>query len=1456
MGFPLIISTILMIPGVQTSLVRLVTARLSSDLNTTIGIDRVHISPFSGITLSGFLLLDQQNDTLFYARNLKTGIDRFSIRQKHLGFGNVRVQNPQMNIRELESHELNFAFLLDSLQKYRPDSVIWDYSIQGLRLVNGQMKLQHSQLLQMNPPRESMDVSEINLTLAFDFNRSDTLGFNLYNGRFRKKTGLSVTDFGLAGALGDNRLNIDEMLIKTDHSFCSLNQVYINFGAGNIFDVEFRAMINELIVSPHDIRLYQNEFPAIETPILINGLVYGSLNNLKGRQFSAGFGRNTQLVTSFDVDGLSDFYNAFVYMNIESFQTNVTDLELLIPGEAPQIPAFLNEFQTIQYRGNITGFINDMVAYGTFNSPLGTVSTDVGLKIMPDNHFVFSGDLRTSDFDLGRLLSMEDEMGRIALNMAIDGERKSETDYRLLMDGSISEMEFRKYLYNNISVQGLLTHQMFDGRIDVDDVNGSLDFMGKVDMSGAVPYFDFNAAIRNARLDRLLLMSEEADFVLSLQMNTNFEGDNLDDLVGEIILTEGLLTSSELSLDFDSVSLRASRENGKKRLVLNSPFANGELAGNYSFVNFRKTINAYLGLFLPALVSASVENAVNPNDFEFHIEVLDMSDLLTLIYPELQISDMGFINGKFAPARSEMELDATFDYVNYKNFRSENLEIQAHSNGDQDLTMTARADRAGVGKFVDFSNISIHQKAGKDTLQTNLFWNNWDEVTYSGALYSTSSFRRDSEGERFTSIILHPSSVIMADTLWNIHETIVSVYPKGFSVRGFRIENDGQFVHLNGFLHQEAEDGLNLVFNRLDLSRFLTGTQESDISFAGIIDGEMVLRDYFREPLLSGNVNVLNFEFNDVGFGDLRLRSVWNNELEALAVNASIEKDDKRMLQGFGLFHPQQQHLDFQFGLDSLNIAFLNPFLENVIQNITGTASGQMFLKGDVMNPSLTGKVNLNNGHFDVDFLNTSYALSDSVHFYKNEIRFRSMKLSDRHHREGRFHGSIFHNGAFSDMIYNLRLDANNMLVMNTNSVHNEYYYGRVFGTGTFLVTGTSENVNLTINGRTRPNTRFFIPIQSATEASESNFIRFVGSADYVPGLPTIEPQEYTVDLSGVNLEMDIEITPDAQVQIIFDERIGDILQSSGAGNIQIRINRQGLIRFYGDYTIQEGNYLFSLQNLINKRFVINQGGTLKWQGDPYNADIDITAVYRLRASLSDLFEPTSVGSGANGASDLQRRVQIHCNLHLTDMLQQPVIRFGLEMPTLDETRESLILDYISSEEEMNRQVLSLLVLGRFYTPEYMRMGGAGANTMRHENTALLTTTEMLSSQISRWFSTISSDFDVGVAYRPGDNITSEEFELALSTQVFNNRVSINGNVGYGKYQTNTSKMIGDFDVDVKLNRTGTIRAKAYTRSNEDLLYETSPTTQGIGLSFKEEFDHFRELMQKYWRIIAGRRED
>lgn len=519
------------------------------------------------------------------------------------------------------------------------------------------------------------------------------------------------------------------------------------------------------------------------------------------------------------------------------------------------------------------------------------------------------------------------------------------------------------------------------------------------------------------------------------------------------------------------------------------------------------------------------------------------------------------------------------------------------------------------------------------------------------------------------------------------------------------------------------------------------------------------------------------------------------------------------------------------------------------MQNLTGTASGQIALKGDLRSPDLLGALKVNDGHFDVGLLRTDYYVSDSVLFEKGKMVFKTLKVKDKYNNTGTFDGTIEHT-MFRNMHYNLHLDAFNMLALNTTGKDNPLYYGTVFVDGNLAITGTTSDIILDIAGTTMNNTSFFIPLKSEEKAEESNFIRFVSKEENPQkNVVTTTDEEYIADLTGMTITMEIDITPAAKTQVIFDSKIGDILKGNGNGNLQIKINKQGKINFFGDFSFEEGDYMFSLQNVINKRFLINQGSTINWDGNPYDANINLNATYKLRTSLNNLVN--FGGDNEVDNSEYTSRVPIHCNLLLTDRLMKPNIRFEIESPSLNNTTQDIIDAYIDTEEELNRQVLSLLVLNRFYTPE-RQAAQDGASTGAGSNAAAVTSAEVLSNQLSHWLSQISNDFDIGVSYRPADQYTQEEVEVALSTQMFNNRVSINGNVGYGEDETRASNLIGDFDMDVKLNRSGNLRFKAYTHSNNDIIYETSPTTQGIGFSFKEEFDTLEELMHRYWLIMTG----
>ena len=368
------------------------------------------------------------------------------------------------------------------------------------------------------------------------------------------------------------------------------------------------------------------------------------------------------------------------------------------------------------------------------------------------------------------------------------------------------------------------------------------------------------------------------------------------------------------------------------------------------------------------------------------------------------------------------------------------------------------------------------------------------------------------------------------------------------------------------------------------------------------------------------------------------------------------------------------------------------------------------------------------------------------------------------------------------------------------------------------------------------------ISLEYESEIEQYDFIQFVSKED-TGRQEFIFPKANDEDF---NLNLTIRATPDARAQLIYNSNIGDVIKAQGEGILLFGMDKEGNITLSGNYTVERGDYLFTMQNVINKRFIIEQGGSIVWSGDPYNAIIDINAVYKLKASLYDLL--------VNSYDIYQnQRVPVECKILLTEELSNPIINFKVDFPTVEDRIIDELQQFFNTDEEMNKQILSLLILGKFYTPEYMR------GTFEAQNPNLIGTTasELFSNQLSNWLSQISDNIDIGLNYRPGNQITNDEIELALSTQMFNDRVTINGNIGnnVNPTSTNNSNLVGDFDINVKLIPSGKIQLKAYNRSNNNLIYETSPYTQGVGFTFKEEYNTFQELLQKM-RAIFRRKQD
>jgi hypothetical protein len=1453
---PVVISVALLLPSVQTVLVQKVTEKLSQTYQTEISVERVYVSPMGRVALKGVLVKDLHGDSLLFAEHIRSSIRKISLSQRKLSLRMVTFEQPLVQLERNDSI-FNFAFLLakrDTSQLELP----WYIEAGGVEVMDGRVRYVTNDTATVLSKFNPSDIRIQNLSFLVKdlFLSPDSVSAQMEYLSFLEASGAKVSSCGFSFAKTKNRMSVDGFYLTSDHSSVVFDTLAVTYDSlaqvtAKPLDLQFKLLLKSAIFAPSDIGLFSQWADSIKAPVALSGRFSGSVANLKGDSVVLAFGNQTMIRTGFNVVGMPRFDDTFLFLDITDMSTNSVDLGLLLgslPGSrVSALPETFKQLGTIEYKGNFTGFINDLVAYGKFNTRLGSIATDIGVKIT--DKVVFSGSLNTVGFDLGRMFNMREQIGKLTMRMTVNGSHASKRNYFAYLKGEIDSVTVRDYTIRNIHLNGLLANQRFDGQVEVNDPVGQLHFTGNIDYSQDIPNFNFFARLQKVKLGFFNINPAFANTDISLDVVSNFDGASVDDLTGFFRIDKALLEKNGKSFKVDSIVVSAHRDNNSKVLSFRSDLATAEVKGHYNFLHLSDDMQALAFGYLPALRPLTKKVALSGrNNFNFHIYANKLGQLVNFVDTSLFVAPGLMFEGRFNPQKSDFLLDGEMPLLRAGKVKAESMILNVNTN--EQLAVSLHFENLSIWNKLDLKNFALQQIAGKNSMSTSLFWNNWEASTNSGAIFSNTVFSR-TDSTLVTDIAINASQILVKDTVWNINPCALQLTNMGFSIDNFRIWHLNQQLTVNGTVKRNGNDGIYGYVRNINLAQVLSNVNLGGIVLGGMLDAEFKAQDLYIKPSVIGEISIDGFELNKQRLGRFVATSNWDLEQNALEIETVLSQNEHVKINGSCKYFIKDQVIDYNAIVDRCEIDFIDIWIKSIVQNVKGNASGQLSLAGKVDNPVLTARLKVNRATFDIGILKTSYSVTDSVIMEPKRIVMKNMQLRDRNNHRGTLNGYVSHN-QFSNIAFDLSVNAQNMLVLDTKFKDNPLYYGTVYTTGFMRVAGNTGHIVFDIAAKSMPNTQFSIPVRNSSDVQSNTFISFSSANGSQSSTQVMGNTDYKVDLSGIEMNMDLEITPDAKVQIIFDERVGDVLKGAGRGDVQLKIDKYSNITMFGNYDIEEGDYLFSLQNVINKRFEIQEGGRLKWDGDPFNAILDITASYKLRTNLYDL-----MGASAGGSSydaDLKKRVPVNCNLYLTDRLSQPSIKFGIETPTLEQSQSALLREYIHSEEEMNRQVLSLLVLNRFYSPETQRTSEQIADRSA-TNPAKVTTTEMLSNQFSNWLSQINKDVDVDINYRPGDEISSQEIEVALSTQLFNDRVAISTNVGYEEQQASakSNSVVGDFEMNVKLNPAGTIRAYGYTRTNNDIIYlSTAPNKQGVGLSFREEFSQWTDVFEKYWAILNG----
>jgi hypothetical protein len=1452
---------------------------LSEKLQTKVEIGSVDIDFIKTFVLTDVYIEDQHKDTLLYSKKLKIDIGVFNIEERKIVISDIVLLNTQASlIKYAGEDDLNLQFIVDAFESkdtVKSTRKPWNVSFDEVTCVNSAFAYRNE--------HDTMETTGINF---FD------LSTQYINGRFTdirieedtihgtveylsaiEKSGFVLKSLSSYVKISPVGVNLDELKIKTPESDIATDlsfkyKKYRDF-RDFIEKVRLNAEFDHSILEMNDLAFFAPALKGLYKSISITGKVSGKVSDLRGKNMDIFLGGHTHYIGDFAFTGLPKFDETLIHLNVQSLSTNYNDLrQLRLPPfdkfRMLDVPGNVARLGNISFKGTFTGLYNDFYAYGDFSSALGQLSTDLSVKhdYEKDKEF-YKGKVKSNSFDIGAFFNAP-KLGKVTANVEVDGEGFTLEEVAAKLEGNITSIEFNNYKYSNIVIEGNVAKQIFKGKLVVKDENLDFDFIGKVDFTKKLPSLDFVSTVNKADLGALHFINTTKKTNLKTQIIIDVTGNNIDNLIGRINFDNTIYTEDDQVYKMNSFNLVSTEENKVKTIGLFSDFCNAKVNGKFKILEMPASVQNMLSHYLPSYIKHSRSKTISDQNFQYDILFKKTEAVTRLLMPELSIASGTTLKGNYNSSRNEFVLDGASGRIGYENYVLQNWKAQAETQNDE-LQVKMSSDKLYLTDSLWLTDFKINSSTHSDSVTFAMDWDNKTKTrAYKGDI---KAFLHFNPGNVMEFKIL-PSQFVISDSVWDINRANqVLVDSSYITIKDLTFEHDKQSISVNGVVSQNKRDEVKLDLVNFNLANLNVLTRPIGLKLFGTISGQSNIQDAYHNMIFTSNTSFKSLYVNDEQIGDGDVESVWDKSKEALYLHGAFTLGIIPNILFSGYYYPKKKddNLDMELNFQAIQMKIFEPYIKDFVSDFKGQFSGNVELKGSVKKPLIAGKLNVNARKVTVSYLNTTYHFSHDITIENNSFGVEDLVLYDMNNNKAFATGKLYHNN-FRDFQLDYDIRVNKFMVLNTTEADNSLYYGKAYVSGivnifgfikdelridanvkTEKITSSDKSDKVSLLSKTEI-TKFYIPLSGPAEVRENNFITFIKKDS------TSEKKDnYNVKLGGIMLDFDLEVTPDAEVQLIFDQKVGDIIKARGDGNIKLKISSTGDFKMYGDYVIENGDYLFTLQNIINKRFDIEKGSLIKWSGIPYKADVNINAVYKARASLKPFFPSDS-------SSTYKRRYPVDLRLMMTDQLLAPEINFDINIPTVDAGVRQQVMSYINTDAEMNRQVFSLLILNSFVTPPQLTGAGTGPDVA---SAGISNTSELLSNQLSNMLSKISNDFDIGVNYRPGDEISKEELGVALSTQLFDDKLSIDGNLGVnGNNNTNnanqnTNNIVGDVNVDYKITDDGKFRIKAFNKANDNnQIYTTGPYTQGVGILYREEFDTIGQLYQRYLGTIRDRKKN
>lgn len=1484
---PSVTYAVLSLPGVQHAIAERGREELSALLGVPVHIESAEITPFNKVTLHGVSICVAPGDTALKVQRLGAGVRLGKLLlNRRIVFSYAEIIGLDARLsRDSASAPLNIQPIIDHLKPRDKNKPPTAYDLAIDNIVIRRSRLTYDVLSEPASEPGKIDFKHLELNDIKADVRLPRVSNDCYLADLRRlaateRSGLTLTSLSGQARVSDTLLTVDNLHIELPSSkldFAPLRVAYADWKAltSEITSHTFTlATLPGSHVTPADLAPFFLPFAPFTSPIGVDFKIGGSVERLTMPRLVLTSSDDVASVEIEDatVSGLPDVDSLRVglpMLRAHADGHRLADLWRHTGGMPEKAIAMADTLGAVEL------MMDAAVGNGTTRMSL-TLDSEPGVL---DVDARYSGPFRNPAGPLKASLTIDGinvgaisgiaDLGRVSGSVAFDGNLvagHSPVGHAVV---GIDEVQWYGHDITNISADVDLSRTAVKAVVEADDPI----LAATVDATyGIVPgEHDVDADIRIAAFNPGLLgLVKNERFMghaLSGRVEIDMHGKDYDALDGRIELTEMRFADPENTdvLTLDHLSLMASGSTSPRFLMLHSDIIDARMEGEYRFREIVPTARSIVAEVFPSLVAGgndtgnTVHHAGKQTDDPVALDMsLDMQirqNAVTdrwLTFFNVPVRLLRPVNIKGMMSSSGQLIEASIDAPNllHKDKFIDNTYFGISIDGEADdarlLLSTLYPTKKGNAS-IDLTAVGAH-----DSINVRAGWDIDRERMFRGAVELGAMFSRLPDvkvpGGMSTSVELHPSRIVINDTVWRIRPSLVEISPdRHVSVHDFEVSRHNQFIKINGAVSPDPADLLCLELQSIDLDYVFETLDIGAAMFGGIATGKFYAAGLMSsEPRLeTQRLDVAGMTYNHSPLGDAVIASYWDNATRGVVIKADITGEEDAHSYVDGAIYPMADSLDFRFKAEHLNVGFMRPFMEAFTSDVSGYASGEARLFGTFKLIDMTGDIAAQNLRIKLDYTNTYYYATDSIHLTPGRISFSDVTLRDAMGNTALLNGWVTHK-CFKEPEFEFRVtNARNLMCYDVTDRINPDWYGRIFCNGSAFVKGVPGFVDINVNMATAAGSTFTFVLSDTEAAGEYTFLSFHDrnelKGDLLLNLE--DPQEAALrqlkerirkekeqeqGSSVYRINLQVDATPQAELILVMDPAGGDRIKARGEGSLRMEYNSTDEdLRMFGTYSLTQGSYNFTLQDIIIKDFTIKPGSSISFHGSPYAAVLDINAVYSVNANLSDLDESFLQDKDLN-----RTNVPVHALLKVSGDMQQPDISFDLEFPTLTQDTYRKVRSIVSTDDMMNRQIIYLLALNRFYTPDYM-----ASTTKGNELVSVASST--ISSQLGSILGQLSDKWNIAPTFRSDRGDFSDmEVDLALSSYLLDNRLLFNGNFGYRDKALNNNSFIGDFDLEYLLNKSGNVRLKAYNRYNDQNYYVKSAlTTQGVGVVFKRDFD-------------------